>query len=166
MENWYLVYCKSGQELRAIEHLGRQGVNCLAPRYETEKVVRNRRKKVLEPMFPNYLFVKFDYEVIHTSTIRSTRGVSHFIRYGNMPVIVPDEVIASLMVPKFVEEVSYQPPEKGGVVEMKNGIFTGIQAIYNEPNGEARSVLLLNILNKEVPIVVNNRSFEAIKSTS
>ncbi|MDU7496186.1 MAG: transcription/translation regulatory transformer protein RfaH, partial [Providencia rettgeri] len=39
----------------------------------------------------------------------------------------------------------------------------GIQAIYNEPDGEARSVLLLKILNRDVPKVVDNRSFETIK---
>lgn len=164
MENWYLVYCKYGQDLKAIQNLERQGVNCLAPRYEAEKVVRGRRKKVLEPMFPRYLFVKFDYQIIHTSTICSTVGVSHFIRYTQMPVIVPDEVIASLMVPKFVENMNNTQSEKGDdVALMKDGIYSGIRAIYKEPDGEARSILLLNILNREVPIVVNNRSFETIK---
>lgn len=37
-------------------------------------MVRNRKRKVMEPLFPNYLFVKFDYEFIHFSTINSTRG--------------------------------------------------------------------------------------------
>lgn len=75
-------------------------------------MVRNRRKKVMEPLFPNYLFVKFDYEVIHFSTINSTRGVSHFVRFGLHPVIVPNEVIATLVVPDFVKEVSDNLPQK------------------------------------------------------
>lgn len=163
MEKWYLLYCKRDQVLRAIEHLERQGVNCIVPRYEREKMVRNRRKKVLEPLFPSYLFVKFDYELIHFSTIKSTRGVSHFVRFGQNPVIVPDEVIATLVVPDFIKGLSDNVPQKGDEVVITDGIFAGIQAIYDEPNGEARSVLLLNILNREVPKVVDNRSFETIK---
>ncbi|APC14183.1 TPA: transcription/translation regulatory transformer protein RfaH [Providencia rettgeri] len=163
MEKWYLLYCKRDQVLRAIEHLERQGVTVHNPTYKTEKMVRNRRKKVMEPLFPNYLFVKFDYEVIHFSTIGSTRGVNYFVRFGQNPVVVPNEVIATLVVPDFVKEMSDNLPQKGDEVVITDGIFAGIQAIYNEPDGEARSVLLLNILNREVPKVVDNRSFETIK---
>ncbi|ENN8378678.1 transcription/translation regulatory transformer protein RfaH [Providencia rettgeri] len=165
MENWYLLYCKTGQDLRAIEHLERQGVNCFSPRYEAEKNIRKRRRKVMEPLFPNYLFVKFDYEIIHFSTINSTRGVNYFVRFGKLPVLVPDEIIASLMVPNFMKEVSAQLklPQKGDEVVIYDGIFQGVRAIYSEPDGEARSVLLLNILDKEVPRVVDNRNFETIK---
>lgn len=163
MEKWYLLYCKRDQVLRAIEHLERQGVSAHNPTYKTEKMVRNRHKTVMEPLFPNYLFVKFDYEVIHFSTIRSTRGVSHFVRFGQNPVVVPNEVIATLVVPDFVKEMSDNLPQKGDEVVITDGIFAGIQAIYNEPDGEARSVLLLNILNREVPKVVENRSFETVK---
>lgn len=163
MEKWYLLYCKYGQVLRAIEHLERQGVNCLAPRYEIQKMVRNRRKKMMEPLFPNYLFVKFDYKVIHFSIIHSTRGVNYFVRFGKDPVVVPDKVIATLVVPSFIKALSDNVPQKGDEVMITDGILSGIQAIYNEPDGEARSVLLLNILNREVPKVVDNRSFETIK---
>lgn len=163
MENWYLVYCKQHEMLRAIQHLERQGVNCLSPRYEAEKMVKKRRRKVMEPLFPNYLFVKFNYEVVHFSTINSTRGVNYFVRYGQWPVIVPEEVIASLMVPSFVQEVCQELPLPGQPVVIKDGIFAGIQAIYNEPDGETRSVLLLKILHKDVPKVVDNRCFESIK---
>lgn len=166
MEKWYLIYHKYGELLRAIEHLERQGVTCLAPRYEEIKVVRGRKKKVMEPLFPNYIFVKFDYEIIHTSTIKSTRGVSHFVRYSNLPVIVPDEIIASLMVPNFMKEVTEQLPEKGQAVVMHGGIYEGIQAIYSEPNGDKRSVLLLNILNREVPKVVDNDRFTPVKANA
>ncbi|BBG61851.1 transcription/translation regulatory transformer protein RfaH [Providencia rustigianii] len=159
MEHWYLLYCKRDQTLRAIEHLERQGVNCLAPRYETEKIVRHRRKKVMEPLFPNYLFVRFDYEILHFSTINSTRGVNHFVRFGKHPVIVPDEVIATLVVPNFIKDINDNVPQKGDAVVITDGIFAGIRAIYAEPDGEARSVLLLNILNKDVPKVIENQSF-------
>lgn len=128
MEKWYLLYCKRDQVLRAIEHLERQGVTVHNPTYKTEKMVRNRRKKVMEPLFPNYLFVKFDYEVIHFSTIGSTRGVNYFVRFGQNPVVVPNEVIATLVVPDFVKEMSDNLPQKG----MKSSLQTVFLRVFKQ----------------------------------
>lgn len=83
MQSWYLLYCKRGQLQRAQEHLERQAVSCLTPMITLEKMVRGKRTSVSEPLFPNYLFVEFDPEVIHTTTINATRGVSHFVRFGD-----------------------------------------------------------------------------------
>ncbi len=85
MQAWYLLYCKRGQLQRAQEHLERQSVNCLTPVITLEKMQRGKRTTVSEPLFPNYLFVEFDPEVIHTTTISATRGVSHFVRFGAHP---------------------------------------------------------------------------------
>ncbi len=74
-------------------------------------------------------------------------------------MIVPDEVIATLVVPNLIKVINDNVPQKGDAVMITDGIFAGIQAIYNEPDGDARSVLLLNILNKEVPKVMENQSF-------
>ncbi len=88
MQAWYLLYCKRGQLQRAQEHLERQAVSCLTPMITLEKIVRGKRTSVSEPLFPNYLFVEFDPEVIHTTTINATRGVSHFVRFGMHPATV------------------------------------------------------------------------------
>ena len=89
MQAWYLLYCKRGQLQRAQEHLERQSVNCLMPTIALEKIIRGKRTMVSEPLFPNYLFIEFDPEVIHTTTISATRGVNNFVRFGALPAIVP-----------------------------------------------------------------------------
>ncbi len=39
------------------------------------------------------------------------------------------------------------------------GAFEGIKAIFTEPDGEARSMLLLNLLNQQVVQSVKNTDF-------
>ncbi|HBC81423.1 transcription/translation regulatory transformer protein RfaH [Pseudescherichia vulneris] len=159
MQAWYLLYCKRGQLERAQQHLERQAVNCLTPMITLEKIVRGKRTAVSEPLFPNYLFVEFDPEVIHTTTINATRGVSHFVRFGASPATVPAPVIAQL--------VHYQPegvtdpetPYPGDSVVITEGAFEGLKAIFTEPDGEARSMLLLNLLNQQVVQSVRNTDF-------
>ncbi|PHM66572.1 transcription/translation regulatory transformer protein RfaH [Xenorhabdus sp. KJ12.1] len=159
MGNWYLLYCKRGQISRAIENLERQDVICLTPTAKIEKIIRGKRTTVTEPLFPNYLFVNFDPEVIHTTTVNSTRGVNHFIRFSTYPAVVPQQLIDELMNATEQEFTAPETPVAGDTVLITEGIFEGIQAIYNEPDGETRSILLLNILNKEVSKVLDNKQF-------
>jgi len=159
MESWYLLYCKRGQLLRAKEHLERQEVNCLSPMIALEKIVRGKRTTVSEPLFPNYLFIEFDPEAIHTTTISSTRGVSHFVRFGAMPATVPYEVIEALQSDAPQILLDPETPQVGDEVIITDGTFEGLRAIFAEPDGETRSILLLNLLNKQVMRSVDNKQF-------
>ncbi len=127
-----------------------------------EKMVRGKRTTVSEPLFPNYLFVEFDPEVIHTTTISSTRGVSHFVRFGAMPATVPYEVIEALQTDAPQILLDPETPQVGDEVVITEGAFEGLQAIFAEPDGEARSMLLLNLLNKQVLQSVKNTDFRKV----
>ncbi|WAH51130.1 transcription/translation regulatory transformer protein RfaH [Pseudescherichia vulneris] len=159
MQAWYLLYCKRGQLERAQQHLERQAVNCLTPMITLEKIVRGKRTAVSEPLFPNYLFIEFDPEVIHTTTINATRGVSHFVRFGASPAIVPAPVIAQLAHYHPEGVTDPQTPYPGDSVVITEGAFEGLKAIFTEPDGEARSMLLLNLLNQQVVQSVRNTDF-------
>ncbi|EXU74692.1 MULTISPECIES: transcription/translation regulatory transformer protein RfaH [Erwinia] len=162
MESWYLLYCKRGQLLRAKEHLERQAVHCLSPMIAIEKLVRGKRTQVSEPLFPNYLFIEFDPEAIHTTTISATRGVSHFVRFGNLPATVPEDVIAALQTERTETLDDPDLPQPGDQVVITAGAFEGLKAIFTEPDGEARSMLLLKLLNKQIVRSLDNKQFQKI----
>ncbi|OON38586.1 transcriptional activator RfaH [Izhakiella australiensis] len=163
MESWYLLYCKRGQLMRAKEHLERQAVNCLSPMIAMDKLVRGKRTQVNEPLFPNYLFIEFDPETIHTTTISATRGVSHFVRFGNHPATVPLDVIKALQNDAPKTGVDPALPQPGDEVIITAGAFEGLRAIFTEPEGEARSMLLLNLLNKQVTRSMENNQFQKVE---
>ncbi|MFS1539197.1 MAG: transcription/translation regulatory transformer protein RfaH [Candidatus Phlomobacter fragariae] len=160
MKNWYLIYCKRGQIERALKNLKRQHVIYLTPEAQIQKIVRGKPITVTEALFPNYLFVNFNPEKTHTTTIRSTRGVSHFIRFGTYPVIVPDNIINELRSASKQEIVAPKTLVSGDTVIITKGIFEGLKAIYSEPNGENRSVILLKILNQNVAKLIDNKQFK------
>ncbi len=162
MKNWYLVYCKRGEQLRAKLNLERQGVECYYPQILVEKVVRGKRRAQLEPLFPSYIFVRFDDELGPTFTaIRSTRGVVDFVRQGPMPQVLQGDLI--FMLKDFEqqdEQLHVQGPEKGQLLRVKSGQFAGIDAIYQEPDGETRSILLVTLLNTHVAMSLDNQDIE------
>ncbi|PJC85486.1 transcription/translation regulatory transformer protein RfaH [Vibrio sp. HA2012] len=163
MKRWYLLYCKRGDQNRAKSHLENQGVECYYPEIEVEKIVRGKRQRIHEPLFPSYVFVRFDYEEGPSfTTIRSTRGVVDFIRQGRYPQEVRGELVHELRLHEESGEVMLTGflPEKGQPVHIKEGQFSGVEALYHEADGEKRSILLIKLINQTVPVSIDNRDIE------
>ncbi|MCW8332736.1 transcription/translation regulatory transformer protein RfaH [Vibrio sp. SCSIO 43135] len=163
MKRWYLLYCKRGEQLRAKLHLENQGVECYYPEIEVEKIVRGKRQTKTEPLFPCYVFVRFDFEIGPTfTTVRSTRGVVDFVRQGPQPQELQGDLVYGL---KQIEREAVEPntealPEKGQTVRVKGGQFAGIEAIYQEADGEARSIMLVKMISQVVPMSIKNSDLD------
>ncbi len=163
MKRWYLLYCKRGEQLRAKLHLENQGVECYYPEVTVEKIVRGKRQSVKEPLFPSYMFVRFDFEVGPSfTTVRSTRGVTDFIRFGAKPKELQGDLIYDLKHLDNSEQsqVISSTPKKGQVLKVTSGPFSGIEAIYQEADGERRSMMLIKLINQPVVMSIDNKDLE------
>lgn len=152
MESWFLLQTKSKQENRAVENLERQGVDSFCPMIRVEKLSRGSRVVKQEALFPGYLFVHFDQESVSSTTVRSTRGVSHFVTSAGAPVKVPESLISQLMQrtdPDNEETVS-SLPRKGDSLQIVDGPFRGLNAVFSQPDGTQRAIVLINLLNQQV----------------
>lgn len=163
MKEWYLLYCKRGEQQRAKQHLENQQVECFYPEVEIGKIIRGKRTLVKEPLFPCYIFVRFDFKIGPSfTTVRSTRGVSDFIRFGSQPKVLQGDLIYSL---KMIYESDSKEaieclPESGQKIGIKEGPYSGVKAIYKEADGEKRSILLITLINQEVEINIDNNIIE------
>lgn len=163
MKRWYLLYCKRGEQTRAKMHIENQGLACYYPEISVEKIVRGKRQIVKEPLFPSYVFVKFDYEQGPSfTTVRSTRGVVDFIRFGSHPKEVNGDLIFDLQSIEQCQDVAdcAELPDKGESVRVTGGQFAGIEAIFHEADGESRSIMLVNLINKPIPVSIDNKDLD------
>jgi transcriptional antiterminator RfaH len=152
MESWFLLQTKPRQEIRAVENLERQGVVSFRPQIPVEKLSRGKRIQVQEVLFPGYLFISFNYQTITSTTIRSTRGVSHFVTSSGSPVHVPQQLIDGLKQRVAVGDVEASPnlPKSGDKLEILEGPFRGLDAIFSQPDGARRAIVLIKLLNQQV----------------
>lgn len=163
MKRWYLLYCKRGEQLRAKAHLENQGVECFYPEIEVEKILRGKRQMVREPLFPSYMFVRFDFQQGPTfTTVRSTRGVSDFIRFGSEPKEIQGDLVYELkQFGSALQAISEaEVPVKGQEIEVKGGQFCGLTAIYQEPDGESRSIMLVKMISQPVAMSIDNKHLD------
>lgn len=144
--HWYVIHTKPRQEQRALENLQRQGFEAWLPMITLEKVRRGHLTQVVEPMFSRYLFIHLDTVQTNWSPIRSTLGVSKLVAFGNAPAAVPDDLIAAL------RNMPAPPPERmmnpGDEVQFVAGPLKGLRGIYQQHDGEARAMVLIELLSQ------------------
>lgn len=157
MENWYVAQTKYAQEKRAQQQLLSQGVTCLLPVFSEVRLQNGGIRRIAEqPLFPNYIFVRFDPEVVHTTAIKATRGVSTLISFGGLPSVVPDSVITRLTQGWESAPLNTEAPVHGDRVVIRDGAFEGLEAVWYEPDGIKRAMLLLTLMNREVRVPVKS----------
>jgi transcriptional antiterminator RfaH len=154
---WYLVHTKPRQEKCALDNLDRQGYQCYLPTIPSERLRQGLLTVSDEPLFPRYLFIRLGLgdSAKSWAPIRSTKGVSRLVAFGNEPARVDDGLIELLRA----QEATVQTmPEKlfkpGERVRLIAAPFAGIEGIYQMADGERRVMVLIELLTKQVPVRV------------
>jgi transcriptional antiterminator RfaH len=60
---------------------------------------------------------------------------------------------------KSVAQVDSKLPKTGDKVTVHSANYNNIQAIYQEPKGEQRAMLLIELINKPVLVELDNTEF-------
>jgi transcriptional antiterminator RfaH len=159
--HWYVVHTKPRQEHRALLNLTQQGYECYLPLVDTEKLRQNVVKLVQEPLFSRYLFIRLDTGMAGKSwgPIRSTLGVCRLVTFGYEPAKVDSELIEIL---RTHQSGAAQEPvrlfQPGEQVQIKDGPFAGLHAIYQMGDGESRAMVLIEILSKPSQLTLSPAS--------
>lgn len=168
MSQWFLVHTKPKQEVRALENLKRQGFSAFCPQILVETLYRGQRKISKEALFPNYLFINFDETIVSAMSINHTRGVNKLVSFGNYPTQVPESLIQQLQ--ERVQQNSDKPisnlPEQGGRLQILEGPFRGLNAIFSQIDGDSRAVVLITILSQKVKAVLPLSSLNYSKKST
>jgi len=131
MINWFVVQTHSRQEARAAIELARQEFHTYLPILHSK------------PMFPRYLFVRFNREMDNWGVIRSTRGCIDLLRNGFLPIAVREEVIETIR--SYMPPIDHTEPHKfitGEVICVTDGAFTGFQGLFVSDHKERVKCLL------------------------
>ncbi|MBO6810499.1 MULTISPECIES: transcription/translation regulatory transformer protein RfaH [Marinobacter] len=150
---WYALQHKPAQGDRALQHLQNQDIACFYPKISVERIKGGKRSKKLEPLFPGYLFVNLEQTDPMWSKLRSTRGVLRIVGFANKPAPISDSVIRHIK--ESLDSVAGQGGIKAGqAVQLNEGPFEGINAIFQSYHGEARAIVLINFMQKQQTVRV------------
>ena len=150
---WVLIYTKTRQELKANENLKKQGFKTFLPLISATN--KNREFKSLVPVFPRYIFAQINLGLDNWSSIKSSYGVSHIVMFGEKLTSIPPRII-KLIQDRLNEEGIYKQNisrvnyKKGDSLTIKEGQFSGLDAVFLSNKSKDRVRLLLKLINTTV----------------
>lgn len=149
---WCLIHTKPKQEKIAAEHLLRQNYCVYLPMLCRHKGGQGGpQASPPTPLFPRYLFIRLSAGVDDWGPIRSTKGVSDFVRFGVTPARVPDSLIAEIKAREGDNGLHHEVlPElvNGDKIRIQDGPFSGCSAIFKAHRGRDRVLILLDVIGK------------------
>ena len=157
MNKWYLIKTKPRQEKKAKQNLENQGYRAFCP-----MVKINDRLVVL---FPGYLFVQLNEKTQNWSPINSTKGVSHFVKFGLNFAKVPNSVIEFIKTNQHITADKLNNLNKfkpGDKVQISDGAFQDYMAIFKCYKSDERVILLMNLLGHEQSLSIKKESVIAL----
>jgi transcriptional antiterminator RfaH len=155
--NWWVVQTKPQGEALAIEHLHEQKLTTYCPMYQKETIRGRQLKVTTSTLFPRYVFVLADQAAQKTvHTIRSTRGVSQLIKVGEQPTLVKASIIETIKVleTEHLNQVKQHFTSNDKVV-ISQGLYQGLEAIYQLDDGLERAVVMLKLLQRDTQLTLN-----------
>jgi transcriptional antiterminator RfaH len=168
MENsslWYVAQTHLYAEVKASQHLLRQGFEVYLPRYRKQRRHARRVDHVAAPLFPRYLFVSIDVTTQRWYSIQSTVGITKLIRHGDLPAAVPEAIVSGLKCREDADgfvQLERQPRfAPGDKIRVSNGAFCDCLGLYEAISGKDRSAILLDLLGRKVRVVLENDLIDA-----
>lgn len=157
MSTWFVVHTKPRQEAVAREQLERQGYPVYLPRLSLPRLRRGRWSDTVEPLFPRYLFAQVEVGEQALAPIRSTRGVTAVLKFGNRYAEVPAALIEALRAradESGMHVLADSGLRKGDRLRIIAGPFEGFEAVFECERGADRSRVLLDVLGASTSVTL------------
>jgi transcription antitermination factor NusG len=152
---WYALQAKPRHEKNVSLFLEGKGYEHFLPLYQSWHRSAGRMRGVLLPLFPGYVFCRFDR--LRRLPILTTPGVFSIVSAGNGPEPIPDEEIAGIQATcSSGLQVSPWPYlEHGDRVRVEFGPLQGVEGIFLAEKSSARLVVSIDILKRAVAVEVD-----------
>ena len=125
MKKWFVLYTKANQEIKVTEQLNKIGVSCYCPTVTIIKQYSDRKKKVLKPLIPSYVFVFI--EEGRRNDVFSVFGVVRYMFWLGKPAVVREKEVE--LMKKYLDgefqSVSLTNFTKGQLHKVSEGVFAG-----------------------------------------
>lgn len=153
-EQWFALSVVPRKEKATAHTLRAKGYVDFLPMYAVKRKWSDRMKVVEMPLFPGYVFCRFDAKVrlpiLKIPTVMAVAGL------GKTPQPIPDDEIAALQVvcKSGVEPMPCPYITTGAKVQILEGPLTGLEGILTETSG-VRLVLSVTLLQRSISVEVD-----------
>lgn len=154
---WYAVHTKSRHEYKVYAGLSQKQLTTFLPEMEVWSKRKDRKKKIMVPLFPGYLFVEAALDSETHLNILKTFGVVRILgkKLNAEPMPVPEDKIKAIqrITAKKVEMFALQYPKAGEPAKIMDGPFAGIEGVVIKSDLEKELfVISIELMQRSVAI--------------
>lgn len=156
---WYCLHTRPQKENHVAAHCRvTLGLEVYYPQLRETRTIRRVRRVVTGPLFPRYLFCRFDAGLTYRA-VRYAPDAVDVVQAGNTPAEVSDGLIAELRTwaGEALDVISLRPALRpGDAVEITSGPLRGMPAtIVHTDDAHRRVAILLSLLQTEAHSIVS-----------
>ena len=165
---WYCARTKPKHEHFAAAHLRKNlNLEVFHPRLQVERATQRGVMRVMEPLFPCYLFVRCVLEE-NLNEIQHSNGIHSLVHFGHRIPPVADSIVEELQECFGTEDTMTVQDRisPGDEVNIGEGAFAGMHAyVLRLMPARKRVQVLIEILGGPTPVEVDRCSVVLVKNT-
>lgn len=157
-ERWYAVRTRSRHEQVAASLLAKKSFDIFFPKVNTWSKRKDRKVRILKPLFSGYLFIRFELTNERWLDIKKTQGVVDLVVLGKDPEPIPENQIMSIktIVDSGVTYTQRPFLSVGDKVTVTSGPLQGAIGVYLEAKEKkGKLVVSVDLLNRSIEVEVD-----------
>jgi transcription antitermination factor NusG len=161
---WFALQVRSRHEIGVADYLDGKGYKWFLPQYKLRKRWSDRVKEVEAPLFPGYLFCRFNPQ--DRLPILKTPGVIQIVGNARQPIPVDEQEINAIqaLVASGVPNRPWPYMEVGDKVRIESGPLRGLEGLLVEFKGNHRLVLSVTLLQRSVAVEMDSALVTSLRS--
>jgi transcription antitermination factor NusG len=162
-DSWYGLRTKSRFEKATAASLTYKGYEPYLPCYRRRQHWSDREKEIETPLFPGYLFCRFDLS--RRLPILTTPGVVSVVGIGRSPTAIPDDEIAAIeaVLNSGLPLGPWPFLPEGQRIRIEKGALTGLEGVVVRSKPEWRLVVSVTMLQRSVAVEIDREWTSVIK---
>jgi transcription antitermination factor NusG len=163
LTQWFAVRTATGRERFVSTQLQGKGYEDFLPTYRSRRQWSDRTKQLELPLFPGYLFCRFDFS--NRLPVLITPGVKVIVGFGKIPAPVSCEEIESLrhVVSSGASAAPWPYLSVGQKVQVREGALAGLEGILLQVKNSLRIVLSVELLRRSVAVELDSASVAPVR---
>jgi transcriptional antiterminator RfaH len=153
-KEWFILQFKSNSHHLAEKNLNRQGFETFLPLHNTTTRRLSRFMSATKPLFPGYMFIRFDKAETEWNKINNTYGVSRLITFNSSLKSIPTSFVNSLMMQYDLSGklLPMKTLKKGDHVTVVQGPFANFIATVEKYEADQRIYILMDLMGRKTKI--------------
>jgi len=159
---WFALQVRTRWESSTAVLLSGKGYEALLPTYKTKKRWNGRLSEIDAPLFPGYVFCRFD--ALKRLPVLVTPGVISVVGRGRVPLPVDDSEITAIqtVVGSGLRAEPWPYLELGQKIRIERDALAGLEGILVNFKGSNRIVVSVTLLHRSVALEIDRSCVKSV----